>query len=564
MTLDVKNLVYSLPDLPSSETAYTRIYHLLTRNGEIPLDIAQYSLTPLERFTLEILKSGHYKTQEFSDTEQYAVEQFLVVYRKNYRIGIKRWDGSNQAEDAYQFLIELTTEDLERLSTAQQYFSSLLQLKLREVHDFIAQTVREDAISSLLSLIDKAVRHFSPLVAFLGENIYTSEGYWGNNLANDNKGKKSFLTQLREASPHEWSEEQRQFVFALHILFLSGGQFRLEGMNWMQLDPITLEEFLNSRARIYSAAITEPLSDGFSLLSIQEKARWVKEREGQLKTNYQFYRRINGSTLNKEVKFFPHSKLQYDTLPEALNEDLQRDFPECVSSSQNTASLLQSLALNALEKNKIKELLVLFTRSGLRETNSDFFMTRFPCSLSIPPNYTSLQKSDFFCVVLTREGFDPAEYGVSKYTLNGVRWNYASRMQFNGWKIWYGNLTAEERSPKQYWVIPPELPDISVYEHMLHAGHHENGVVQSIRSPGPMSLTDFATGKKRVFIGTCDIRSGRSSLEPLYGGKELFIVIQHRVWLQTIVQHLADYGVSRGTPVRIDCFGRDFYTDEGQ
>lgn len=552
-----------LDQLVESYPAHTKVHHLLTRNGEIPLDVAHYSLTPLERFTLEMLKSRHYQTQDFSDVEHDAAEHFLVVYRKNHRIGIKRWDDRQWLDDSYQFLIQLTAEDWERLNAAEQYFSSLLQLKLREVHEFIKQSMIEGLIPPLLNTIDKAVRHFSPLVAFLGENIYSSEGYWENNLAKDSKDRKSLLTQLRETSPREWSEEQRQFVFAIHILFLSGGQFRLEGMNWMQLDPITLEEFLNSRAKAYTLPLIQPLPDGFSLLSLQEKARWMREREAQLKPDYQFYRRINGSTLNKEVKFFPHTKLQYDTLPEVLRENLQRDFPECVASSQNTASLLQSLALNALENHKIKPLLIQFIRSGLRETDSDFFMARFPRSLSIPPNYASLQKKDFFCAVLTREDFDPTKYGISKYAVGEIRWNYSCRMQFNGWKIWYGNLTTEERSPTQYWVVPPELPDISSYEHMLHAGHYANGVVQSIRSPGPMSLVDFATGKRRVFIGTSDIRSGRSSLEPVYGEKELFIVIQHRVWMQTIVQHLADYGVSRGTPIYIDDFDQDFHMDEG-
>lgn len=82
MTLEVKNLVSSLPDVLLKGTAHMQIYRLLTRNGEIPLDIAQYSLTPLERFTMEMLRSGDYKTQEFSDTESYAGERFLVVSQK--------------------------------------------------------------------------------------------------------------------------------------------------------------------------------------------------------------------------------------------------------------------------------------------------------------------------------------------------------------------------------------------------------------------------------------------------------------------------------------------------
>ncbi|MEM9487495.1 MAG: hypothetical protein AAGC55_00055 [Myxococcota bacterium] len=112
-------------------------------------------------------------------------------------------------------------------------------------------------------------------MAFVGENIYSAEGYWGNNLINDKKNETVF-TRLLTNPLSSWSTEDKQFVFAIYCLLLSGGPYRLEGMNWMQLDPITVEHYITQKAKHYSSLVIDDLPEDFLGMSIPEKAEAVK------------------------------------------------------------------------------------------------------------------------------------------------------------------------------------------------------------------------------------------------------------------------------------------------
>lgn len=556
---DARDLQTLFQPETADELAYTRILRVVTRKGRIPFDIAGFSFTPLERKVFEILRLGKYTGNKPYEVETEVKKTFLVIYLKNYRVGIKEWDYPNWEEGSYQFISKVTQEDWDQFLAYRQHFAFEAQLKHREVETFFQQVCSEGQLPSLLKRIQETLRHLAPLVGFVGDTIYSGETYWGNNLV-DERAVRNLLSELGETPPSSWLREHQHFIFAIHTLFLTGGAYRLEAMNWMQLDPVTLDAFLSDKARTYSALILDSLPDDFSLLSLQGKALRVKALEQQVRSDFQLIRYINGTSLNKQIKCFPKTKIRLDTLPPSVIEKCINLFPE-VKVEQAWDAFLRELAIHAYEQDKINQLLLVLVDSGLTKTNSDFYMSRGPCSLSVPENYNRLSQQDFYCAVLAREGYDPREYGLFKYNIGQIRWNQSKRMQFNGWKFWHGNLTAEERPPGQYWFIPPGMPDVAIDENMLHGGHRENGVVQSIRSPGKLLLTDFSTGEKRTFIGAYDMRAARSNRDVRYGEREIICTIQHRKWLGIILQTLADYGFQKQKPACVEFFDQKFHTE---
>lgn len=540
-------------------TAHAYIWDQITRQGRIPRDIAVFSLTLFEREALKLLERGSFRLQTRDELPDASPERLLILYHKNFRLGMRTGDLASWDDETDRFLVQLGQAPWQLLLAAQEATDRLLRLAdSLEVAPFLAQLDEQGELHAILGDIADSLPHLAPLVAFVGDQIYSAEGYWVNNLLSRDQDT-SVIGRLRAMPLAAWSMEDRFFVFAVYCLLLSGGAYRLEGMNWMQLDPLTIDQYLTERANIYASLIIDPLPGDSWSMSIPDKARRIKDLEGRLQEQFVFYRAINGTTLNKQLKCFPRGKLTPERLPEPLLHHLARRFGDLVSPSPPWQQMLTDVAVHAVQEHAIDALLVAFIESGLRETDSDFFMSRGPRHLYIPEHYAKLKKSDFYCAVLSRPGFDPAAHGLTSYDLGEIRWNQSCRMQFNGWKFWYGNLREDERPPDQYWFIPPRMPDIAYHEDALHAGHRANGVVQSIRSPGALRLRHRAGGEPRELIGMCDTRAARADRGRLYGEREVIATIHHQIWLTHILQTIAEHGWQIGAPVHIDAFDRAFH-----
>ncbi|MEM9490422.1 MAG: hypothetical protein AAGC55_14845 [Myxococcota bacterium] len=458
--------------------------------------------------------------------------------------------------------MRVSAHDWALITAAREAASARLELMHSlEVTPFLTALEQRGGVAALLDELEVNLRHLAPLVGYVGDELYSAEGFWTNNLM-PRSGSDSVLDRLRAAAPGQWSRADRYFVFAIHILLQSGGAYRLEGMNGMQLDPCTIEGYLSHKAQAYAAAMVGATLDDFYQGNMLTKARCVGQLEARLRDQYVLYRVINGTSLNKQLKYFPRSHIDPEQLPSALVDDLGERFGLVVSRATDWRKSLRAVAIRALSEQRLPELLVALVRSGLWASESDFFMTRGPRFLHIPEHYCSLASRDFYCAVLCRPGFEPEDYQLHDYEVGAMRWNQSKRMQFNGWKFWHGSLRDDERQPGQYWFIPPGMPDLAYHEDMVHAGHRKNGVVQSIRAPGALHLRGHQHPEPRRFLGACDTRAARADLRHRYGGDQVVATICHQIWITHILQVAADTAWERGQPLHIDSFDRAFHHDE--
>lgn len=548
------------PEVPAAPVVFEHFVSAITHGARVPFEIARFSLTPLERKVLDILRKGGARIIEPGEGGP-ADGRLLAMYGK-HRVGIREWKEAAHpagSDERPRLLVELDPVTWERYLGARDYLEVERQARLREVRAFLGAVHKRGRLSEMLASLQRVVLHMPPVVHFVGDRLYSSLPQLGANIA-DSQKKKGLLSLLASVPPQEWCAEDQQFVFALHLLIASGDYYRLEEMNWMQVDAVTLEEYLDMKIAAFTHLLFSPRAEEADT-TLQQKAHHLLSLQTELASGYSLYRSIHGPTLNKRLACLGRTRTEPGRLVPALARELAGAFGEDPTSTPDAATYLRRVAKRALDSDGVKTLILAVVRSGLRETRSDFFMSRGPRELACTDRYRELEIGDFYCVVLARPGFDPAALGL-RNSVNEMRWNQARRMQFNGWKFWYGNLEDHERSEAQYWFVPPTLPDVAVSENLVHGGHRENGVVQSIRFPAALTLTHVATGRRRLFLSACDVRGVRSSSEPSYGEEEMAAAIQHGLWMGIILQFLADFGAQAGKPVRVDYFAREFYFEE--
>ena len=527
----------------SSQDAWASICGHLTQAGTIPVDVAVASLTPFERELLRMVRLAERPTVG-------AREQVLVcatAHRVALRLGSEPPPGEDLLEAIP--LSAREREDAERLRASIEH-----RIDLFHRHEIIpALRARGASIGTLLLELRRTLPRLAPFVAFVGDAIYSAEGRWGDNLTTRDDDNNVFA-RLAGTNWRQWSAADQQFVFALIVLLESGGPYRLEGMNWSQLDPLTVDAYLRGKLREMTAVSVG--GDDLSAPGLLRLAARVREHEGLVRSDFRLYRVINGATLNKQIKCLPVSKTVPPGLPSPLMAAFAARFEIDRADYASDRSYLRAVARRAHAEDGIEDAMLAVVWSGLRATGSDFFMSRGPRTLGLRENYRSLAKHDFYCVVVSRRGYDPAQHGLERYTAAQMRWNHSMRMQFNGWKFWYGSLDASERAPNQYFFVPPKMPDLAACEDAIHKGHRENGVVHSIRSPGALRLWG-RTDTPRLFVGAMDVRAARTRADAPYGEAELLQTIWHQEWMLIVVQELAICGRRRGQATEIRGFDRE-------
>lgn len=530
---------------------YLELVRLITRDHSIPIEIAKFSLTPTELGVFDCIAEASKNTIDIDTSKSIQVK----VTRKNYKISLHLEDPIIDEGTEECFDIPFSKEMYSLCVNKQETVRAILESKFQEVNAYLDALAQDDRLDKLLDRIIEILGHFAPLVVYVKEDIYTSESYWGANLL-DKGGKVNIMSQLKNKPLSEWSSSEKQFVFALDMLLLSGGVYRLEEMNGMQVDPISLEYFIDQKTAALSSYTKQSAGD---TKSIQEKAKVLNDLQKSLESQHQYYRLINGACLNKVLKWFPLPDLISEKVPDELAQQLLDQFEVSYATDVSTAEYFQSVTNSALKSDTVKDLIETMIRAGLKESESDFFMSRGSTIMSIPENYNVLKKSQFYCTVLAREDLDKEKLGLADIATNVVRYNQSARMQFNGWKFWYGNLKPEEKSPRQYYFVPPIAPDIGYEEDRLHAGHFTNGVVNSVRVPGSLNFYDEVNKKSRRMVGSFDVRAVRSERSNTYSEADMVICMKYAKWFEYIYQTLANIAFEGNGPYIIDYFGKDYY-----
>jgi hypothetical protein len=410
----------------------------------------------------------------------------------------------------------------------------------------IAAKAADGTLSLTVDTVRETLLHMPPVMLLLDGRLYSSLRHSGANMV-DGKDRVSRLSTLMSLPLEDWSEEDQYLVDAADLLLRSGGYYRLEEVNGTEVDPLSVCLFLEAKRRAYGGGERQP--DHYDSETLVEQ---VKILEHGLSKGRILYRVICGPRLNKAVDSLRRDA-SYPTPTRRLSEALLERFPDVPVPGDDQA-WLTDLSLRASASGMVEDLIVTVVRSGLADTNSDFFMSRGPVELYLGAGYEQRSSKDFFCLVESREGLDTRSFGLTHAT-EEVRRNQSLRMQFNSWKFWHGSLPAEERGETRHWFFPSRFPDIAFAENRVHPGHRDNGVVHSIRASGPLWLTHLDGRGRRELASCFDCRGARCDIERPYGLEDLRRCIDYRVWLGTIYQTLADHGIETGRPATIRRFG---------
>lgn len=524
-----------------------------TDGGIIPEEIARLSFTPRERIILRVLETGCSPTvgrQSETSGGQY------VVYKCGLRVGVRPTPPPEDAQVLFKFALDSAGAVGLRREEAR------LAIRLRKLRAKQMELLRhldtEGRLAELLEEIKEIVFHLAPVIAFSEDRVFTSEKYWGANLI-DRRESLGLLSSLQETPLDQWSRGEADFIFALEMLRTSGGVYRIEELNWMQVDPYTVLRVLQGILHRYaSRGVPLPLESlDRSSDEVPAHAAVVRAARERAGSDFQLYRLINGASLNKQEQCLLRSGARKPRLEELsrASEEMGMDSDVAMLFEAATQALP---TLEWLESGALENIYSTILRAALRETGSDFAMSRAPRRLYLDSESLHLPKSEFFCGVIARDDFDPVAAGLMRYTIGEIRWNQAKRMQFNGWKFWYGNLSHREREKGQYWYTPPLMPDIGYQENRLHQGHYENGVCQSIRCPGDLCLFGLDHPKGRIFRGAFDVRLARATMAPKYGEVELGIALGYRDLVGALLQRICN-AVQAGLRPRVKGFDKTFH-----
>jgi hypothetical protein len=518
-------------------------YAAFTHDEQVDFSVCWFQLTPAERLLLHVMSA----CPAFAGPMQAGGR--VVFYRRGRRVGLHT-DGLPMPADAEPLFALAIGEALcQRLAGLSRLVECWADAADSGARAHVSGLHHKGELAATVATLHETLLHMPPVACYVGDRLFTSLIYWGEDLV-DTKKRPGRLTELIALPLDAWEADEIRFVHAALVLMQSGAYYRLEEVNSTQVDPLSVILFLQAKLIAYgeSGAAAQRLpADVFALAAL------AKAKETSLAGAGQLYRRINGVAVNKQVGC-AQLPTEVEDMPRSLEDTLLALQPN-LGPARETALWLQRLAELALESGSIEDVIVAIVRSGLALTGSDFFMTRAPIGLHVPENYASLRKTDFFCLVECRPGYESARFGLSN-TAERARWNQSLRMQFNSWKFWYGNLERAEMPPKQYWFFPARMPDIAFFEHTLHSGHRDNGVVHSLRSPAALRLRVEGSGDRRIMHAAFDARAVRSDPHKPYGVADLVMLIRHRFWLGVIYQTLAD---RRGAPVRIERFGQDYH-----
>ncbi|HET9140050.1 hypothetical protein [Actinophytocola sp.] len=342
----------------------------------------------------------------------------------------------------------------------------------------------------------------APVLIYVADRCYTNLGRYGTLPGNSIRfgSPRCQLTALAGTPVADWTPEDACFVVCLSVLLRSGPPVRAEEFNGVQLDPVTLEEFLLERISTYGATpppkrAGEPTAPWLARLAEVCAAR----RAGLVRRGATFYRSINGLSLHKQEHLMSPPVRLGDVPAEVLALLAERTGAELTAGSdvRDFARVCAAFGSRVLGQPAPKgfrsayeaflhELLVAVAEA----TGSDVAMGRGPRSLESlredagrDTDPLRLGTSDFYCCVVAAGRFverfrdDPAGLSTALSA-------YSARMRFNTWHYLPHSLDVHDREPgRDDWFFAPTMPDITEWSDQHHTGHVRFGVRYAIRIP---------------------------------------------------------------------------------
>lgn len=539
-------------DLP----AYVPLVRLITVGGRLPFADGSASLTERERHLLHEVMSD--ERLRLSGPAAPDGDLYVACSRQG-RVSLLLPDELDEVPGADVLATLRVGEPArERAEERHTLWRQEELLEQRELDRILHAWERQGTLAERLGQVVDWVDRVETVLVHIGRRVYSRSDAASNTLLRDGA-----LAALFGRPVADWSQADRLFVTAAHLLFTAGGPVCFEEFNGRQLSALGLRTWLVSRLRGYAAALDVPVPSDAAGRPLQElAANAASLRTAVDRSDTARFRRISAVAFGKREALarMPVAERSHARLPATLAE-LARDLPAMADPAGAPGEVVVSRAAGELAAagGDVEELLALIVMAAVRDLRADYGMTSAVRDLTRlgaaafdrTSGVLALHKPDFFCCVLPHPGFAARRPEPELVTL---LWSVSQRMQYNRWHFVPGNFDRAEIPAGRHYFFPPTMPDLAEHADLRHGGHVAAGVRYSIRAPGAQLWREPLSVGGNRYRGGYDIRVVRTDGPPFTRG-DLWTAVRYSGLIDAFWRALA----RTDRPPVISGFGKDWY-----
>lgn len=550
--------------------AYIGLLRLMTMHGKVPFQHGLASMMIREAAIVQALMGRDDIMMVQPDSQEIATCNVLVAHSAFGKVSL--YQHSEHFPEGETFLGGLKIEDtlldvIENTCVIEDFLEKQEQQRIDallynwEVCGSLKQKVSQ--------VIDWVEREESVYI-YIGRRTFARSDAGGNTL---NSKPNGILRNLLEDPLSAWQREERLFIVAMQLLFLTGSAIRFEEFNGRQLTAVELRKWLLHKVWTYNAVLGEEAPQDTLSLPLWTLAENIGRLARRVdRSGWTRYRRVEGITFCKQEKLispqnFSQAIVSLPSLITDIASHLALELPDTGEPCQTLVEITKAALRFYRETGSseyIHQIIEGIVLSAVIQSEADYGMSssiRTPDLLKGTPEQRisgvlDLAKTNFYCCVLPHPGLLAR---LPEQTLFHTLYSSALRMEFNRWHFVPGNFSREEIPLNRHYYFPPLMPDIAEWADLRHGGHTKAGVRYSIRAPGAPLWREPFIAYHHQYRGCYDVRVVRREGPPL-GMRELQVATSHctlmDIFWKTMQQFIEEYNIV--TPV-VTAYTREWY-----
>ncbi|WP_422752018.1 hypothetical protein [Micromonospora sp. WMMD708] len=499
----------------------TLLTQALTSNGEVEPEVAEASLAPLDRSWYETL-TAYAGTVDVVDPGDGGTTHLVAVDRHSARPHVL---AGATAPTGCAPVLCLRAGPALAPAQARRY-AALLAREADGLARARAGLAALDPaeIDARLTALRRVLAHAGPVIVFVAgqtfTNIYDPPNLSGGAVRPGSP--RCTLSGLTGDTVAEWPDASVQLFYALTTVASVGPSRLLKELNFLQVGYWQVRAHLVARHAYWAGfgagpAVDCPAGDDVPTDDLVAALRTTRQRAIEAAGGL-IYRSVNGRTFRKVEQRLgldvarPRSREHHQQVADAAPE--QR--------AAVAVALLRKLLARALVN-----------------TGADYAMSRGVrdyaafTDLCAAGDYDSLQRWEpekFFCFVVER-----ARSAEGPAVLRSI----SERMKYNTWHFLPDTLRTVGADPlaARDYFFAPGLPDVSVHEDRVHAGHVRARIRFALRTPRPVTVRGVPLN------GLADLRFARTA-EPRFQPADLAAIQPIADDILQVHQALADFRIT--------------------
>ena len=345
----------------------------------------------------------------------------------------------------------------------------------------------------------------------------------------DNDGVVQVLERCRGVEPRDWPYAHLVLVTTLWLWDVS--KVAISELNQTDLGFSVLDEFFRAKHRVYATILGVPpaLTGAESVFDVAAGLVPLRER---IERDYLRCMRINGATWERREWFLPLSRVEPDTVPDAVSTALEARLGTGLPAEGDHRERFGALTRRCIETGtNPAEILVALAEHAVTDPELDADYAIITCARGnkLDEPHT-IEMRDVMSHTAIRDGLDPAARGI-RLKPDQIRNAISQRMRYNVvCRVRNYSPDREERMRAQAF----QNPDLGVMEDAHHNGHRANGVRFIARAP----LVFEVGPERRVLKGLADFRVNRATHDDSrqFTERELVRVLRVSWWMKVVAE----------------------------